>query len=160
MIDSKKLMLALIVLQIATVSLLLLTFFPPESDLPRGNTVAIESSHTGQTQPVPVSALQTELRSMIRAEIEAREAASAAVSRENQSPALSTDELQDREQAITISGSIMRQAISARAWTRADTEALLPHLGRLPAAERRALMDEFHTALNRQELKLEDIPPL
>ncbi len=153
MIDSKKLLFALVVLQIATLSLLLLIFLSPARGVAPGSTFVIKSGRE-QTQPVSVS--QTELRALIRAEIESRETAGSSAAEENQSG----EDPRDQEQAIAASGSIIRQAIAAGAWTRADTEALLPHLGKFPAAERRALMDEFYTAVNRQELAIDDFPPL
>jgi hypothetical protein len=158
MIDSRKLMLALIVLQIATVSLLLLTFFPPESDLPPGNTVATESGRIGQSQPLPMSALQAELRGIVREEIAA--ATGSQSTGEIESKPLSEEELKGREQAAAASGSLIHGAIAAGVWTRGDTQSLLPHIGRMSSEQRIALMEEFYGAINRQELQLEDIPPL
>jgi len=37
---------------------------------------------------------------------------------------------------------------------------LIPHLSQLSTAQRVQLLERFHAAVNRQELELEDIPPL
>jgi hypothetical protein len=64
------------------------------------------------------------------------------------------------EQAVTTSSSIIRQAASTGVWTKADTQALLPHIGNMSGQQRLALAEQFYDAINRQQLALEDFPPL
>ena len=73
---------------------------------------------------------------------------------------LSYDEQKAQENAAAVSLSIVRQAVSAGAWTKSDTDALLPYVGALSEQQRIVLMDELFGAINQQEVDIQDFPPL
>lgn len=75
-------------------------------------------------------------------------------------PKLDDDAVAAQQEAESISMAIVRQAISTGRWTKKDTIALLPHLGRMSAEQRTKLVELFYDSINRQEVYLEDLPPL
>ncbi len=150
------LLLTLIVLQIATLAYLFMK--PATQDGSAGRTFVIEG--TDGSRAASTAELRTELRAIVRSEITALGSAAPARSVNTDTGPVSEQELQMKEQASAASGEIIHQAISARIWTREDTRALLPHIGKLDEGQRMALVEEFYSAINRQELKLEDFPPL
>jgi len=64
------------------------------------------------------------------------------------------------ENNFVSSASVVDTALASGKWSANDTVALVPYLQTLNVAQRIALLDKIHAAVNRQELKLEDIPPL
>lgn len=157
------LLLGLVVLQTATLCLLMLMLFsnPPA----RGGAPAAEVSRQSPdgAPSLSVEELKTELRAIVRAEMAALGAAMGAGSPEPESngeSALSMRELQLQAQSAATSAAIIQQAVSAGVWTRADTEALMPQLGNISPEQRLDLVEEFYAAINRQELTLRDFPPL
>jgi hypothetical protein len=156
------LLIALIVLQIATLCLMMLLFFnSPAQQGPHESAFAIDPNRPESNNLAPANALQTELRAM-RAEIAALRAAAGAPApvAPDAAPQISDQELQAREQAVNASGSVIRGAIAAGVWTRADTQALMTQLVNISPEQRLALVEEFYAAINRQELVLKDFPPL
>ena len=66
----------------------------------------------------------------------------------------------EQEAALSRSSSLIDQAISAGRWTEQHTQELLPQLSSLSENQRIKLLEKFHGAVNRQEIELEDVPPL
>lgn len=62
-------------------------------------------------------------------------------------------------QAWAEASNIVSVAIARGAWTREDNVALIPHVPQLTQSQRYKIMDEVGQAINRQELKIEDVPP-
>jgi hypothetical protein len=158
------LLIALIALQIATLCCVTLLFFNSSTQRnPLDATVGIDNGNNLPAGNVfaPANGLEAELRAM-RAEIAALRVATGApapVTFDATMPP-SEQELQTQTQALNSSSLIIQGAVSAGVWTRADTKALLPHIGKVSQQQRRALVEELASAVNRQELKLENLPPL
>jgi hypothetical protein len=161
-ITKNPLLSALIVLQITTLCFVTLLFFksPAQQDTLERSLMSDNNGSTGDSA-APTGGLETELRAM-RAEIAALRSAAgvpAPVISDAATPP-SEQELQAQTLAFNNSSLIIQSAVSAGVWTRADTKALLPHIGRTNDQQRMALVAEFYDAINRQELRLEDSPPL
>lgn len=75
-------------------------------------------------------------------------------------PVLTKEEIEQQEQQYSNSDAIISAAIAVGKWTEQDTRNLLPHMGNLSYEQRIALLEKFHSAVNRQELNLEAFPPL
>jgi hypothetical protein len=156
------LLLTLIFLQIATFCLLLFVFLNPQE---RTTMLADRpfSPGSGDNDSLSTAELKTELRAIVHSEIAALATTAglptpAAPAAGKAAPSESERELQ--EQAAATSGSIIRQAVAAGVWTRADSQALIQQAGKITAEQRLELMEDFYAAINRQELKLDDFPPL
>jgi hypothetical protein len=154
------LLLTLIFLQIATLSLLLFIFLNPTAPnlLAAERPILLEHGDS-----LSAAELKTELRAIVRSEIAALATTAglpAPVPPVIGKAALSESERELQEQAVAASGSIIRQAVAAGVWTPADSQALLQHIGKITAEQRLELVEDFYAAINRQELKLDDFPPL
>lgn len=156
----RNLLLVLVVLQTAVLGLLLFDPF----DAPARNAGAAHVSDCGVPQgSLPADELRTELRAILRAEIAALRspgASAAPASSDEADIMLSENELAQREQALAASSSVLRQALTSGVWRAADSQALLQHIAVISPVQRQQLVEEFYAAINRQELKLEDFPPL
>jgi hypothetical protein len=156
------LLIALIVLQIATLCFMTLLFFNyPGRQGPHDSASVTENNRPDGGNPVTANGVETELRAM-RAEIAALRAAAGvqAPVASDAAPRLSEQEMQTREQAVSFSSSVIQGAVAAGVWTRADTQALMTQLAHISPEQRLALAEEFYAAINRQELVLKDFPPL
>lgn len=129
-----------------------------------GNSPAAEHASAYSAQSGSVTAeLKTALREIIRDELAALPASTGAAKDDanfQTDVRLSESELQEQETASTVAATIIQQATSAGIWTRADTEALMPHIGRISEQQRLALIEQLYGAINRQEMDIQDFPPL
>jgi hypothetical protein len=162
MIESRNpLLIALVVLQVATLCFMTLLFFNSPSH--QGSTErALVSDHNRPVggDPATPDMLEMELRA-IRAEIAAlRAAAGAPVPAIAEAPRLSEQELQAQAQALNTSSLVIQGAVSAGVWTKADSQALMNQLINVSPEQRLALVEELYAAINRQELVMKDFPPL
>lgn len=64
------------------------------------------------------------------------------------------------EKAADESRKVITQAVRAGVWTKEDSRNLYANLPDLTEKQRIQLLDQFHGAVNRQELELEDVPVL
>jgi hypothetical protein len=161
MVDSRNsLLLALVVLQVATLAFMLLIFFntSPRDAAPERIVIA-GAEQFRPARDASAAELAPLLREIVRSEIRlagaghaANEAAAAAPPAEQ--------EIRARQQAAASSAAIIHGAVATGVWTKTDTEALLPLIGQVSDEQRMALMDEFYSAVNRQELRINDFPPL
>lgn len=160
---------ALIAVQFLTLIMLTAMFFrlPPRENPVTGAGDTVVEDKPVQEPAFPAShlpaapELKDALREIVREELAALSASTETVrvnTRQDKIP--SENERQEQETAAAISGSIVQQAISAGVWRRTDTEALLPHLGELSDEHRLALTKQLFSSINRQELEMEDFPPL
>jgi hypothetical protein len=168
--SDKRLLVALIAMQFAILMLLMAIFLraPSQPGYAAMDSNAIESEQV-QASASPATRLQVTaelkntLREIIREELAALPV-SAATNGDNTAfqaeAGLSESERQAQETADMVSASIVQQAASAGVWTQADTDALMPHLGRISEQQRLALMDQLYGAINRQEMEIQDFPPL
>ena len=76
----------------------------------------------------------------------------------SQANELSGMQVAQQEIIIAESQSIISQAISAGVWTAADSRKLSEHTHNLTENQRIQLLDELYSAINRQEVQLNDIP--
>jgi hypothetical protein len=108
--------------------------------------------------------LQQQIRSVIRSELTTFSAtlkANRSTVMDPPRPTLLTAEQQREQQnQFAQSEAVLDTALSLGVWTERDTRNLIPHLSSLSGAQRLQLLEKFHGAVNRQELKLEDVPPL
>lgn len=172
MIDSNnRLLSTLIIMQLLTLGILVVMLFnPPSQNSAVGHNKSRNNLNHEHTSASPVygnavtAELKIALREIIRDELAAPPSSAVAGATGDvisQPDAMLTDsELQEQETAAAVSATVIQQATSAGIWTRADTEALLPHLGRISADQRLALMDQLYSAINRQEMEIRDFPPL
>lgn len=151
------LLLALFILQFATLCLTLLVLFETRAQ-PGAPALALSQPSPAAAGAIGIAELKTELRAIVRAELATALAGSPAAG--EPAPATSEQQLQVQAHAVATSEAIIEQAVSAGVWTRADTEALMPQLGNISPEQRLALVEEFYAAINRQELTLKDFPPL
>lgn len=151
------LLLALFVLQFATLCLTLLVLFETQAQS-AAPVLEVRQHSASRDSAAGMAELKAELRAIVRAEVSAAMAGTAVAG--EPAPAPSEQQLQAQAQAAAVSASIIQQAVSAGVWTRADTEALMPQLGSISPEQRLALVEEFYAAINRQELSLKDFPPL
>lgn len=123
---------------------------------PNALPVTTTASSTSQ-QP-----LQQLLREVIRAELQQRSSGkTAAVAPATpDAPAMTAAAKREQELQFANSEAVLGNALASGRWTIRDTEALIPHLSQLSTRQRVQLLERFHAAVNRQELELEDIPPL
>lgn len=164
--SNNRLLATLIVLQSAILILLAAIFLraPAQHGHAAAEENVIGHAHALTEQRWPVTAeFKSVLREIIRDEltmlpVSAPPVTDNAVSEPEK--VLSENERHAQETAAAISTSIVQQATSAGVWTRADTEALLPHIARLSEEQRWKLTDQLFTSINRQELEIEDFPPL
>lgn len=159
--SNSRLLPALIAVQFLTLIMLTAMFFrlPPRENPVTGDTV-IENRPV-QAPAFSASGLKDALREIVREELAALPASTeTTVADTQQDDMLSESERQEQETAAAISISIVQQATSAGVWRRTDTEALLPHLGKLSEEHRLALTKQLFSSINRQELEMEDFPPL
>lgn len=164
--SNSRLLPALIAVQFLTLIMLTAMFFrlPPRESPVTGDTV-IENrpvqAPAFSTSRLPAAGLKDALREIVREELAALPASTeTTVADTQQDDMLSESERQEQETAAAISISIVQQATSAGVWRRTDTEALLPHLGKLSEEHRLALTKQLFSSINRQELEMEDFPPL
>lgn len=164
--SNSRLLPALIAVQFLTLIMLTAMFFrlPPRENLMTGDTMIEDKPVQEPAFPasrLPAAELKDALREIVREELAALPA-STETTRVNtqQDKILSENERQEQETAAAISVSIVQQATSAGVWRRTDTEALLPHLGKLSEEHRLALTKQLFSSINRQELAMEDFPPL
>ena len=75
-------------------------------------------------------------------------------------PPKTDSQLQEQEKSATASYAIISQAILDSVWTKGDTQAISTFLPNLADSQRIELLEQFHGAVNRQELELEDMPAL
>lgn len=175
MTDSNNRMLStLIALQLSVLGILIVMLFNPplqssatnaNQDLPESSLEREDPSASPfQSDSEPVSPeLKAALREIIRNELAALTASSSAAKDDFTSQpdiTLSESKLQEQETAAMVSATIVQQATSAGVWSGTDTEALLPHLGKLSEQQRLLLMDQLYSAINRQEMDIQDFPPL
>lgn len=172
MADSNKRLLSILAaLQFVTLGLLLTLVFVPPAERPLAgagygaerDVVEPAAPVSARHEAIALAEFKAAMRSVLREELEAHAGAlqAGAAPREAASPeAPSVNDLQAREEAGAVSAAVVQQALSAGVWTAGDTRALLPHLGRLSEEQRAELVDRFYTAVNRQQLDLEDVPPL
>ncbi|HEX5055658.1 MAG TPA: hypothetical protein VFX02_04085 [Gammaproteobacteria bacterium] len=165
MISSRNpLLLTLIFLQAATFGLLLFIILnTPERNLLAADRPISMDAIGNDGRSLSAAELKTELRAIVRSEIAALSSTAALpapISSAAGNAGLSESERELQEQAAAASGSVIRQAVAAGVWTPADSQALMQHVARISAEQRLELVDEFYAAINRQELKLEDFPPL
>jgi hypothetical protein len=92
--------------------------------------------------------------------ISARQANTAGYPAQNLNEALTHEQILLNETAAQESQNIITQAISSGVWSRESTQQLSIHLPNLTEAQRIDLLEQFHGAVNRQELELEDMPIL
>ncbi|MFZ5842023.1 MAG: hypothetical protein ACOY3E_03905 [Pseudomonadota bacterium] len=127
---------------------------------PAPNAVPITATAT--TTSATPQPLQQLLREIIRAELQQRPSDNAAAGAPVVANARAMTAAAEREQAQQFASSeaVLSNALASGRWTVRDTEALIPHLSQLSTRQRVQLLERFHAAVNRQELELEDIPPL
>lgn len=171
--SNNRLLSTLVAMQLLTLGILVVMLFnsPPASKtatVSQGEPKNASASGYASASPFyqePVSAeLKTALREILREELASLTLAADA-GKDNEfvsqpDKVLSADELMTQETAAMVSTSIIQQATSAGVWTQADTNALLPHLGSISGQQRLALMDQLFGAINRQEMDIQDFPPL
>jgi hypothetical protein len=164
--SNNRLLAALIALQSAILILLTAIFLraPAQPGHAAAEENVIDQAHVLIEQRLPVTAeFENVLREIIRDELAALPV-STVTTGENPIPqaeaALSETELEAQRTSAMISSSIVQQAASAGVWTQADTDALMPHLGGISPQQRLALIDQLYGAINRQEMEIEDFPPL
>ncbi|HEX4911214.1 MAG TPA: hypothetical protein VFV64_10690 [Permianibacter sp.] len=119
--------------------------------LARSPTVTASSTITSAAYPLP-----QQLRELIRAELKQRPVENSSTAK----PAVTAAAKREQELQFANSDAVLSGALASGRWTLHDTEALIPHLSQLSTAQRVQLLERFHAAVNRQELELEDIPPL
>lgn len=167
--NNSRLLSTLVALQLSVLGILIVMLFNP----PLQDPAAIAHDHrpentltqTKPPSPVYSQTVSPELKAALR-EIIREELAALPVSIAGDVPVsqpdivLSDREREQQETADAISVAVVQQATSAGVWTRADTEALLPHLGRMSEQQRLALVDQLYGAINRQEMDIQDFPPL
>ena len=78
---------------------------------------------------------------------------------ENEKP-LTYEQQLASENAVNESREIVTQAVRLGVWTKDDSRKLYDNLPDLTAEQRIQLLEQFHGAVNRQELELEDVPVL
>ena len=122
------------------------------------NAVPITTTATSAS-PQP---LQQLLREVIRAELHQRPSDKPTVGAPVHAgmPAMTAAAEREQAQQFANSETVLSNALASGRWTLRDTEALIPHLSQLSTRQRVQLLERFHAAVNRQELELEDIPPL
>lgn len=64
------------------------------------------------------------------------------------------------ESAVDESREIITHAVRSGVWTNEDSKKLYANLPDLTEGQRIQLLEQFHGAVNRQELELEDVPIL
>lgn len=170
--SNNRLLSTLLVLQLSTLGVLIIILFNPPSSQSAAtinharaeNTVAQAGPFVSPDYRQPVSPeLKAALREVIRDELAALPSSTGAGTNTPTSQPdimLSENELQQQETAAAISATVVQQATSAGVWTRADTDALLPYVARMSEQQRLALMDQLYGAINRQEMDMQDFPPL
>jgi hypothetical protein len=160
MINAKdRFLFGLAVLHVITLTLVLLMFFQSRAQPTHSLFIGAGGSVTDSTAPELTPAeLEQALRAIVRSELASRTGNVTQQAASTAAPTAETRELQLH--AAETSATIIRQATAAGVWSREDTEALLPHIGQVSADQRLALVEQFYTAINRQELELEDFPPL
>ena len=62
-----------------------------------------------------------------------------------------------QQEAHIIASNTIRRAISSGRWTNEDAQALASHIGVLPPMQKKQLIGELVTAINRQEIELESM---
>lgn len=169
--NNSRLLSTLIALQLSVLGILIVMLFnPPLQDA----TATIHENRPenpfAQTKPPasPVysqaasSELKAALREIIREELAALPVSTVGRNMPASQPdtVLSNREREEQETAAAISAAVVQQATSAGVWTQADTEALLPHVARMSDQQRLALVDQLYGAINRQEMDIQDLPPL
>lgn len=168
-VPNHRLLSTLVVMQLLTLGILVAMYFNPPEQNPtvvyRNEAASGNPALVSETHPAPVATaeLKKALREIIREELAALPSPSRIAKDDSASQpeeALSEHNRQEQETAAAISTSIVQQATSAGVWTRADTEALLPQIARLSEEQRVALMEQLYGAINRQEMDIQDFPPL
>lgn len=168
--SNNRLLPTLIALQLSVLGILIVMLFnPPLQDAdtadhprPENSLAQAESPASPVREPGVSPELKAALRQIIREELAAlpSQAAGKNVHASQTNIVLSDSERQEQQTAAAISEAVVQQATSAGVWTRADTEALLPHLGKMSDQQRLALVDQLYGAINRQEMDIQDLPPL
>jgi hypothetical protein len=160
MINAKdRFIFAVAVLQVVTLTLVLGMFFQSRTQPTQSLFIGAGSSAGDATAPgLTPAELEQALRAIVRSELASSAGNVAQQTVSTRAPSAETHELQLR--AVEASAAIIRQATAAGVWSREDTEALLPHIGQVSAEQRLALVEQFYAAINRQELELDDFPPL
>lgn len=172
--SNNRLLSTLIALQLSVLGILIVMLFnPPQQSTPTSanqdlpeNPLEREDSPASllHSDSEPVSPeLKAALREIIRNELAVLTASTSAAKDDFTSQpgiVLSESELQEQETAAMVSATIVQQATSAGVWSETDTKALLPHLGKLSEQQRLILMDQLYSAINRQEMDIQDFPPL
>jgi hypothetical protein len=159
MIAKDRFLLALAVLQVITLTLVLTLFFQSRAQPAQSWYIGAGRWATPATAPGTTPAeMEQALRAVVRSELAARGGNVAQHREAYVAPTEEARELQIR--AAEASADIIRQALSNGVWTSQDTQALLPHIGQVSDQQRLALVEQFYAAINRQELELDDFPPL
>ena len=130
------------------------------TDAPTVNTAS--SAAAPQLSQAAQRPLQQLLREIVRAELQQRSThgASTDMSTKPSAPTMTDAARREQERQYANSEAVLGNALASGRWTVRDTEALIPYLGQLSNRQRVQLLERFHAAVNRQELELEDIPPL
>jgi hypothetical protein len=153
----------LVALQSISICLLILLYLQKPEPLPSLAVIPAELGQhntftTNTTAPLMSSELEKTLRMIIRSEFAALNM-SAKAAPIAPPKALNTQELKQQQIAGKESTTIVSTAISKGVWTKADSQAMMQHLGSLSQEQTIALMEQLYSAINRQEMKLEDHPP-
>ena len=75
-----------------------------------------------------------------------------------QTTVVETGPLASNPEALRQSSDVVDLALSAGVWTRQDSRTLRQHMLQLNTTDRIALLEKIHGAINRQQLKPEDLP--
>lgn len=169
--SNNRLLSTLIALQLSVLGILIVMLFNPPAPGDSATRVNPPENSLAQAEPPSPTVysqsvspeLKSALREIIREELAALPLPTAAAGNDAASRpeiVLSDSELQEQQTAAAISTSVVQQATSAGVWTRADTEALLPYITKMSDTQRLALVDQLYGAINRQEMDIQDFPPL
>jgi hypothetical protein len=168
--SNNRLLSTLIALQLSVLGILIVMLFNPPAPGDSATRVNPPENSLAQAEPPSPTVysqsvspeLKSALREIIREELAALPLPTAAGNDAASRPeiVLSDSELQEQQTAAAISTSVVQQATSAGVWTRADTEALLPYITKMSDTQRLALVDQLYGAINRQEMEIQDFPPL
>jgi len=75
---------------------------------------------------------------------------------EQQPEPLTAEEISQQQNAITKSDEIINYAISSGTWSSSDASALTQYIDSLPDQSRDELRERFYTAVNLQQVTIED----